>query len=65
MQCASANAHILTLTEPTILGVVYLAVPELIGIINDAHFTLILVNHEELDDLNLDVKIIVSIWALW
>ena len=53
----------MTLTQPPILCVVDLTVPEFVCVVNYAHFALKLVDCEELNNFDLDVKVIKSVWV--
>ena len=53
----SSHADVLAFSQPTILQVVDLRVPDLSTVVNDSHLRLVLVDFEKLDHFNLQVKI--------
>lgn len=55
---SSSNSYVLALSERLVLPVEGVDVPDLVGLIDDSHLTLIFVDLEQLDDLHLKVKVI-------
>lgn len=64
VECAATNTDVLALTQPAILSVIHLTVPEFVCVINHAHLTLILIQHKQLNYFDLDVEIVERGWVL-
>jgi len=57
-QSRSSNPNVLTFSQPAVLQVVHLGMPNLSTVVNDSHFRLIGVDLEKLNHFDLQVKIV-------
>ena len=66
-ESSSTDSDELTFHQPLVLDVEDVCVPDLAGLVNYSHFTLILIVLEHLNDLHLHVKVVifVALFFLW